>query len=82
MSDITVYYFTPDCVDVTDAVFDKSIETSPLTVRKSLDGVCCVLKFHLSDIPYSLTNKGYGPYTHAEILGVLAGEAWSDPDAI
>lgn len=61
--------------------FDEVLETSADTVRKSLDETKTFVKFEGS-MPSSisaLTTKTQ-EYTHSEILVILAGPEWTDPN--
>lgn len=61
--------------------FDEVLETSANTVRKSLDETKTFVKFEGS-MPSSisaLTTKTQ-EYTHSEILAILAGAEWTDPN--
>jgi len=60
--------------------FSQVLETSKDTVRKSVDETLTFVKFE-GDMPSTveaLTTK-QGPYTHEEILAILATEEWT-PD--
>lgn len=59
--------------------FTEVLETSAETLRLSVDGTKTFVKYE-GDMPTSvssLTTKE-GPYTHSEILTILAGEEWTD----
>jgi hypothetical protein len=61
--------------------FTQVLETSADTVRKSLDGTLTFVKFE-GEMPSSvlaLTTK-QGPYTHSEILSILDGATWTNPN--
>lgn len=61
--------------------FDEVMETSADTVRLSLDGLKTFVKYE-GDMPSSvsaLTTKTQ-EYTHTEILTILAGADWTDPN--
>ena len=61
--------------------FTQVLETSIDTVRKSLDETKTFVKWEGS-IPSSvnsLTTK-QGPYTYEEILTILSGTEWTDPN--
>jgi hypothetical protein len=61
--------------------FSQVLETSADTVRKSIDETLTFVKYE-GDMPSSvsaLTTKE-GPYTHSEILTILSGEDWTDPN--
>lgn len=58
--------------------FSQVLETSKDTVRKSVDETLTFVKFE-GDMPSTveaLTTK-QGPYTHEEILAILATEEWT-----
>lgn len=60
--------------------FDEVLETSIETVRKSINGNKTFVKWDGETIPttiQSLTTKA-GPYTHSEILVILATPEWTD----
>jgi len=62
--------------------FSQVLETSKDTVRKSVDETLTFVKFE-GDMPSTveaLTTK-QGPYTHEEILAILATEEWT-PDEL
>jgi acid phosphatase family membrane protein YuiD len=61
--------------------FSQVLETSIDTVRKSIDESQTFVKYE-GEMPSSvvaLTTK-QGPYTHSEILTILAGPDWTDPN--
>ena len=64
--------------DVSSVDFSKVAETSADTLRYSLDGSKTFVKFN-GDTPSFLSGKT--EYDQAEILSILAGDEWSDPDA-
>jgi len=62
--------------------FNQVLETSADTVRKSVDETKTFVKWDGNTIPssiQSLTTKE-GPYTYTEILVILAGPEWTDPN--
>ena len=61
--------------------FDEVLETSSETVRRSADGTKTFVKWD-GIIPTSVENltTKEGPYTHTEILQILAGEDWTEPN--
>jgi hypothetical protein len=62
--------------------FEMVCETSADTVRKSVDGTKTFVKWDGEVIPQcvaDLTTKE-GPYTYEEILVILAGPEWTDPN--
>ena len=61
--------------------FSEVCETSSDTVRRSVDEAQTFIKWD-GDEPATITalvNKSE-TYTHAEILTILATEAWTDPE--
>jgi len=62
--------------------FSQVLETSADTVRKSIDGLKTFVKWDGDAVPSSveaLTTKE-GPYTYEEMLEILAGPEWTDPN--
>ena len=61
--------------------FSQVLETSADTVRKSLDETLTFVKYE-GEMPSSVTalTTKQGPYTHSEILTILAGPDWTDPN--
>jgi hypothetical protein len=62
--------------------FNEVLETSIDTVRKSVDGTKTFVKWDGLSIPpsvESLTTKE-GPYTYSEMLEILAGIEWTNPN--
>jgi hypothetical protein len=63
--------------------FDEVLETSAETLRKSVDETKTFVKWD-GDMPQcvqDLTTKE-GPYTHTEILQILPGEDWTQPEPL
>ena len=61
--------------------FSQVLETSIDTVRKSIDETLTFVKYE-GEMPSSVTalTTKQGPYTHSEILTILAGPDWTDPN--
>ena len=61
--------------------FNEVYETSADTVRKSVDETKTFVKWdgNIPDCVNNLTTKE-GPYTYEEILTILAGPEWTDPN--
>jgi len=62
--------------------FSQVLETSAETVRRSVDGLKTFVKWDGEAIPQTveaLTAKE-GPYTYDEMLEILAGPEWTDPN--
>ncbi len=62
--------------------FNEILETSEATLRISVDGLQTVLKWEGSEPSFVATLSSYdGPYTHSEILAIMATTAWEvQPD--
>jgi hypothetical protein len=74
--------FNMNEVDTID--FNEILETSQDTLRKSVDGTKSFVKWDSETVPPSvdiLTTKE-GPYNYDEILEILAGPEWTDPNPI
>ena len=63
--------------EVSSVDFNQVLETSASTLRYSLDGSQTFVKF-VGDTPSFL--EGKTTYTNAEMLTILAGEEWTDPN--
>jgi len=62
--------------------FDYVLETSPLTLRKSVDLTKTLIKWDGNEEPpfvATMTTKE-GPYTYDEILAIMATPEWTDPN--
>ena len=71
-------YVIIDASEVSSVDFDQILETSPETLRFSVDGSQTFVKFE-GDTPSFLEGKTAN--THSEMLEILAGEEWTDPNA-
>jgi hypothetical protein len=69
--------------ELTQIDFSQVLETSAETVRKSLDGTKTFVKWDGVEPPCvsALTTKE-GPYTYEEILEILSGPEWTNPNPI
>ena len=62
--------------------FSEVLETSANTLRLNLSGSQTFVKYESETMPASissLTTKE-GPYSHSEILNILTGSEWTDPN--
>lgn len=76
------HYVVFDLSEVDTIDFSEVMETSADTLRKNLANTQSFVKYE-SDMPASvtaLTTKSQ-EYTHEEILAILSGEEWTDPNA-
>lgn len=62
--------------------FNQVLETSADTVRKSVDGLKTFVKWNGVEIPSSVLSVvgSEGPYTYNEMLEILSGPEWTDPN--
>lgn len=61
--------------------FNEVLETSEATLRLSVNGLQALLKWEGSEPSFVSSLSSYdGPYTHSEILAIMATPAWTDPD--
>jgi hypothetical protein len=62
--------------------FTQVLETSPDTVRKSVDETKTFIKWE-GETPLFISEivGSEGPYTYGEILAILATPQWTDPNA-
>ena len=59
--------------------FNQVMETSEETVRLSIDGLKTVLKWSGNEPSFISTLSSYeGPYTHEEILVIMATPEWNE----
>jgi len=70
-------YVIIEASEVSSVDFDQVLESAE-TLRFSLDGTKTFVKFE-GDTPSFLEGKTAN--THSEMLEILAGEEWTDPDA-
>tara|TARA_B110000285_G_scaffold4348_1_gene4642 strand:- start:165 stop:383 length:219 start_codon:yes stop_codon:yes gene_type:complete len=61
--------------------FNEVLQTSEATLRLSVDGLQTVIKWEGSEPSFVATLSSYdGPYTHSEILTIMATPEWTDPN--
>ena len=71
-------YVIIDASEVSTVDFDQVMETSADTLRYNIAGTKTFVKFE-GDTPSFLEGKTAN--THSEMLEILAGEEWTDPNA-
>ena len=71
-------YMIIDATEVDTIDFDQVLETSAETLRFSADGTKTFFKYEgtVPDFVEQLTTT-QGPYTHTQILNILATEEWT-----
>ena len=63
--------------------FNEVLETSEQTLRLSVNDLQTVLKWDGNEPSFISTLSSYdGPYTHSEILNIMATPEWTEPDPI
>jgi len=72
-------YVIIDASEVSSIDFNQVLETSADTLRYNLAGTQTFVKFE-GDTPSFL--EGKTAYTHSEMLTILSGSDWTDPDPI
>lgn len=74
-------YVIFDASEVSEIDFSQVLETSAETLRFSVDGTKTFVKFEGS-VPSCLENvtSKSEPYSHSEILEILATEEWTNPN--
>ena len=61
--------------------FNQVLQTSEATLRVSCNGLQTVLKWEGDEPSFVANLSSYdGPYTHSEILTIMATAAWTDPN--
>lgn len=70
-------YVIIDASEVSSVDFNQVLETNADTLRYSLDGSQTFVKYE-GNKPRFLYGKD--TYTHSEILTILNGSDWTDPD--
>ena len=76
-------YVIFDTTETGSIDFTEVLETSIHTLRLSISGSQTFVKYEGDTMPTSvssLTTKE-GPYSHTEILNILTGSEWTDPNA-
>ena len=63
--------------EVDSVIFSQVDETSPDTIRYSLDGSLTFVKYDGAKPSFL---HGKDTYTHSEILTILATNEWTDPN--
>ena len=76
------HYVIFDLTEVDAIDFSEVMETSADTLRKNLANTQSFVKYEGDQPPsvVALTTKSQ-EYSHEEILALLAGTDWTDPDA-
>jgi hypothetical protein len=76
-----ITYITINTDELSLVDFNQVLETSEQTLRLSVNGLKTVLKWEGAEPAFVSTLSSYeGPYTHEEILVIMATPEWSDPN--
>lgn len=76
------YYVIFNVSELDKIDFTQVFETSIDTVRKSVDETLTFAKYATEEMPSSIISLDtkQGPYSHEEILEILATPEWTDPN--
>jgi len=76
------YYVIFNVSELDKINFNQVFETSAETVRKSVDETLTFVKYKDEEMPSSVVSleTKQGPYSHIEILEILATPEWTDPN--
>ena len=75
-----ITYITINTDELSLVDFNEVMETSEDTVRLSVDGLETVLKWEGTEPSFVSSLSSYeGPYTHEEILVIMATPEWTSP---
>jgi hypothetical protein len=76
------YYVIFNVSELDKIDFNQVFETSIETVRKSVDETLTFVKYDTDEMPSSVASLDtkQGPYSHEEILEILATPEWTDPN--
>ena len=76
------YYVIFNVSELNKIDFEQVFETSIETVRKSVDETLTFVKYKDEEMPSSVVSleTKVGPYSHTEILEILATPEWTNPD--
>ena len=76
-----ITYITIEMSEIALVDFSQILETSEETLRLSIDGLETVIKWQGDEPSFVSTLSSYeGPYTHEEILVIMATPEWTDPN--
>ena len=76
-----ITYITIKMSEIALVDFNEVMETSEETLRLSVDGLETVLKWEGDEPAFVSTLSSYeGPYTHEEILVIMASPEWTNPN--
>jgi hypothetical protein len=75
------YYVIFNVSELDKIDFDQVFETSIETVRKSVDETLTFVKYATDEMPSSVSSLDtkQDPYSHEEILAILATPEWNPP---
>ena len=75
-----ITYITLEMSEIALVDFSQILETSEETLRLSIDGLETVIKWQGAEPSFVSTLSSYeGPYTHEEILVIMATPEWTNP---
>ena len=75
-----ITYITIEMSEIALVDFNQVMETSEETLRLSVDGLEALIKWRGAEPSFVSTLSSYeGPYTHEEILVIMATPEWTNP---
>ena len=75
-----ITYITIEMSEIALVDFSQILETSEETLRLSVDGLETVIKWEGAEPSFvSILSSYEGPYTHEEILVIMATPEWTNP---
>ena len=75
-----ITYITIEMTEIALVDFSQILETSEQTLRLSVDGLKTVLTWEGDEPAFvSILSSYEGPYTHEEILVIMATPEWTSP---
>ena len=76
----TLTYIIINMTEIGLVDFNEVLQTSEATIRLSVDGLKTVLKWGSVEPAFLPNLSSYeGPYTHSEILTIMATPEWTNP---
>ena len=68
--------------EINNIDFSQVMEQSSSTLRKSVDQLKSFVKWEGDTVPSSINSLSTkeGPYTYEQILSILSGPEWTDPN--
>jgi hypothetical protein len=75
-------YYKIAVADLTADIVDHATGTKSPRLRKTADGLHCMLKYYATEVPPDLAALGLQAYSHADARTEVNGSAWGDRVAL